>query len=222
MKLSKILMALIVLISVSACHNDSKEPEKTTQEPQESRKPRKETKKYDYENQYQLSYFMKFDSEETLKKEFGSQVESIKEWREEGTVEYAISKIKFDEGSELLIIWKEKDTKSMVHEIILRGTKNKYKTSSGIALGMSLKAIEKLNGAPFQFYGFGWDASGSVVFEKGKLESSSEQIILHYPMEDLPKEYRSLVGDRLIPSSDPLAQKLNPIIREIVVKSVRL
>lgn len=209
MKMMNTLLALIVLISVSACQSNSTETKET-------KKPiQKETQKFTERSKYILNKLMEYPSEEALKKDYGEKMESAIELREEGTVEYAISKIKVGENAELKFIWKDKKYRKGIESIVLRGNQCKYKTISGLSLGMSLKEIEKLNESSFQFYGFAWDASGSVVFENGKLKSDQEQIFLSPPMEELPKEFHSLMGDYLITSSEPLAQKLNPIVYEI-------
>ncbi|NPD45718.1 hypothetical protein [Lentimicrobium sp. S6] len=212
MKMMNTLLALIVLISVSACQSNSTETKETKKTDQ------KETQKFTEKTNYILNKLLEYTSEEALKKEFGENMESTIELREEGTVEYAISKINMGDHASLKVVWKDKESRTGIQEIILRGSKCKYKTASGIALGMNLQELEKLNESSFQFYGFAWDASGSVVFENGKLKSDQEQIFLNPPMEELPKEFHSLMGDHLITSSEPLAQKLNPIVYEIKLK----
>jgi hypothetical protein len=96
----------------------------------------------------------------------------------------------------------------------------RWRTRSGVHWGMSLKDLERLNGAPFQITGSGTDVSGNVVsWNGGRLErelASRGRLVVNLnvngPLDPnlTTTEYEAITGDRILPSSHPVLQKLNP------------
>jgi hypothetical protein len=139
-----------------------------------------------------------------------------------------------DELQKLEIIWKDLENFRNPDFVIIRGSHSKYRTSEGITLGTTLKELEKLNGKPFTFYGFEWDFQGLVLdWWGGKLgyldepkagaESGTMSIALTLGNTDnVPwEEISTIIGDKVISSMDKTAQKLNPIVNNILVKLKR-
>ena len=85
---------------------------------------------------------------------------------------------------------------------------------------MSLKDLERLNGAPFQITGAGTDVSGNVVsWNGGRLErelASVGRLMVNLDVNSprdstiTATEYEAITGDRIFTSSHPVLQKLNP------------
>ena len=96
-----------------------------------------------------------------------------------------------------------------------------WSTRDGIAPGLKLKDLEKLNGAPFFFYGGGWDQGGYVTnWNKGKLTGKVKALRLdrNYMMPyDMSKgDYD--VHEFSSASSD--AQSGNPVVEEVTVSRI--
>lgn len=122
----------------------------------------------------------------------------------------------------LAVIWSED---GHVHSVAICQEEKlncRWHTADGISLGTSLKALERLNGRSFQFYGFGWDYGGAVVsWEDGKLERLEPGICgaLDLTLDvtgAMPPEkrkiYDELQGEVEFSSSDPPAQALAPAV----------
>ncbi|MEL1250750.1 hypothetical protein [Aurantiacibacter gilvus] len=84
--------------------------------------------------------------------------------------------------------------------------------------GDSITRVQGINGAPFEFYGFGWDAGGNVSdFRGGEFERIGPcRVIMvlayDYPVSQPP---RSLVGDKPIMSDHPDIDELLVYVDEI-------
>jgi len=98
-----------------------------------------------------------------------------------------------------------------------------WHTSNGIGVGVTLKELERRNGKLFQMVVWGSDVGGNLVsFEGGKLERELMGLVLTLtPRIDangdyLPKlnaqESEAVRGEKIVPSSDPVLQKLNPYV----------
>jgi hypothetical protein len=90
----------------------------------------------------------------------------------------------------------------------------------GIALGMDLAAIERINGRPFEMTGFDWDYAGTVTSWRGgtldQVTGGACRLLLRF--EPPPgTEDESLMGDRMFRSDDPRMRALNPRVYAIVL-----
>jgi hypothetical protein len=95
--------------------------------------------------------------------------------------------------------------------------KSEWKITPGIAIGMSLKEVEKLNGGPFKLYGFEWDFSGTVTdWQNGKLEFMGTRIQFS-PDKINPgnPEELTVLGDSTFDSSNTVMQRLNPKVTRL-------
>ncbi len=101
----------------------------------------------------------------------------------------------------------------------------KWKSRTGVHLGMSIENLEKLNGRPFVFSGFGWDYGGGVMrWENGTLQDKGIAIQLNEGVQSdaLPeKEYLKCVGDVELMSSDTSARKLKPRVWSFSVAKIQ-
>lgn len=81
---------------------------------------------------------------------------------------------------------------------------------TGIRVGTSLGTLNRLNGRPFTFSGFGWDYEGNVMdWKGGKLEGYRLKLKYNYYDVDLAEgEYGQLMGDHELSSDLPLLKDL--------------
>ena len=112
-------------------------------------------------------------------------------------------------------------TEGFQRQVYVRGRSSEWHTAEGITLGTTLKELEALNGKPFRLMGFEWDYSGVIMsWEGGKLEHLAPVgISLEHIFEGNPDPvYFQVSGDREFSSGHPAVQRLNPTVREIVVR----
>ncbi len=92
----------------------------------------------------------------------------------------------------------------------------RWRTAAGVSMGTTLKELERLNGKPFKVLGSGFDGSGLVSsFGDGKLASYDQRLRLYLGLMTAGltrQEAAAVTGDRVISSSHPVLQKLNPRI----------
>jgi hypothetical protein len=104
--------------------------------------------------------------------------------------------------------------------------KSQQVTYGGIGIGTTLKALERLNGRPFELAGFDWDYSGTVTsWEGGRLETVGGSVCeLKVRLDPGPTNRQeqkaaldATAGDRLFKSSDRNMQILNPKVYEVLL-----
>ena len=101
----------------------------------------------------------------------------------------------------------------------------RWRTRSGVHWGLSLKDLERLNGAPFQITGTGTDVSGNVVsWNGGRLErelASAGRLMVNLDVDGPPDstimatEYEAIRGDKIFSSSHPVFQRLKAMGKAI-------
>ena len=168
---------------------------------------------------FPLDSLLKFDSEVALMSAFGTNVKRSTGYYPEGMGEYPNTLLFPDSEDQVEFVWLDDSVNfSGLDHIEVQGQKTTWQTSEGITLGTDLKTLEKLNQKPFTFYGFGWDYSGSVDWDGGHLFHRKVFVSLDYPGETIPSEFDGLLGDHEIRSDSELAQKANPVVREITMR----
>jgi hypothetical protein len=78
---------------------------------------------------------------------------------------------------------------------------------------MTVKQVEGLNGEPFTMTGFWWDYGGYAGFQSGKLAEipgGCHLSVYFQPSVEIPAglDTEPVSGDREVPSSEPLLEKL--------------
>lgn len=90
-----------------------------------------------------------------------------------------------------------------------------WKTQEGITVGTTLEALEKINGKPFKFYGFGWDYGGLVTnWNGGKLNN---YLLVALIPQNFDKLDTTLQGEVELSSDDPKVRELQAKIGSIVI-----
>lgn len=93
-----------------------------------------------------------------------------------------------------------------------------WKTAKeGIRIGTTLAELERINGRPFQFYGFDWDYGGNVIVGPRDRLPRGLGITLA-PAKTAPeRERRQVAGDKKISSRHPVLEKMGVTVRTLVV-----
>lgn len=108
---------------------------------------------------------------------------------------------------------------------LLASGSSRWITDQGLKIGMSLRAVEKLNGRAFALYGFEWDYSGvSAGWQGGMLEQKGGKTFIGLGFgvpnslsKAQEKLYESLMGDQEFLSNNPAMQQLNPTIHNLTI-----
>ncbi len=216
------IFGAVLILSGCATKKDAVEEDKTDKDtiaiiPRTSSpaEPQTETVTIDFP----LDSLLKFDSEVALMNAFGTHVKRSIGYYPEGMGEYPNTLLFPDSENQVEFVWVDDSVNfSGLAYIEINGQKTDWKTTEGITLGTQLKTLEDLNKKPFIFYGFGWDYSGTVDWDEGHLSDRKISVCLEYPGETIPPEFEGLLGDHDIKSNSELAQKANPIVRQITMR----
>jgi hypothetical protein len=97
----------------------------------------------------------------------------------------------------------------------IRSDGARWTTPAGVRIGMTLEELERINGAPVAFSGFGWDYGGTATWTEtdggassGSLflvlapDSSSEAWVREHP------RYSEIIGERSVMSDHPLIREM--------------
>lgn len=112
---------------------------------------------------------------------------------------------------EVRIDFKPGDT-TTVWRVSVAGRENKFQSRTGVHPGMTVEELNKLNMIPVDFFGFGWDFSGAVAFNKGALEQSDLFVYLATD-KDFGIEF---TGDSPHSSENEEAKKLELYVDKIM------
>ena len=116
---------------------------------------------------------------------------------------------------ELEIVWDIAAATGNPEFIRISNENTAWRTVQGVTVGTSLKELEKINGKPFQLYGFGWDYGGLVSdWKSGKLNS---HLIIALEPADWEEVGPEVSGDIILSSDDPKVRKLNARVASMVV-----
>lgn len=98
---------------------------------------------------------------------------------------------------------------------------NKWSSEKGVKIGMTTSELEKMNGVPFIFSGFGWDYGGGILDWKGgklDVEGFGIQLTEGEGANNLPEmESNQIIGDRDVSSDNPVVKKVQPKVSRISV-----
>lgn len=140
-----------------------------------------------------------------------ANIEEGTDMMEEGTVERAYTVLYPDTPDELLITWQSPDKNKI--EKIHFSDNGRWTTESGVKIGTTYDQLNKMNGKPISFYGFGWDYSGAVVWNGGKLEKSGLHVFLAPESGNIQDYY----GDHIIKASPEEIENLDLKVASIMI-----
>ncbi|WP_034893449.1 hypothetical protein [Gillisia sp. Hel_I_29] len=130
---------------------------------------------------------------------------------EEGTVEKDFTVLYPETPNEIHITWTD-NSKTKIDEIRFSDN-GKWKSKSGIKIGTTYSELNKMNGKPISFYGFGWDYSGAVLWNDGKLENGKLRVFIGPDNEVNAKYY----GDRIIKATPEEIEALDLKVQTILL-----
>jgi len=127
----------------------------------------------------------------------------------------------------LLVLWKDSVGRRNPSSLRLRD-RSRQVIYDGIGIGTTLKALERLNGRPFQLAGFDFDYSGTVTsWRGGRLEKVSGPaceikvrllpVLPKSPSRQQLAAGEATEGDRDFESANPNMQLLNPRVYEVLL-----
>src|SRR5690606_6618208 len=122
---------------------------------------------------------------------------------EEGTIERAYSILYQNTPNELMVVWQN----DKVYTVMV-SKKGNWKSKTGITIGMTYEELLRLNKKPVLIYGFGWDYSGAVDWNGGKMEKTGLQVFLS-PTGKIPEKF---YGDQII---NPTEEELKVLDLEV-------
>ena len=131
---------------------------------------------------------------------------------EEGTKERPYTVLYPGSKNEILITWKDAPKTSIFD--INYSEYGKWSSATGIKIGTTYDELTKINGKEVKFYGFGWDYSGAVDWNGGKLEDSNIRVFLNPEGEIADKFY----GDRIINATPEEIEALNLKVSTIMYR----
>lgn len=95
-----------------------------------------------------------------------------------------------------------------------------WATANGITIGTTLKEVERINGRPFELYGFGWDYGGYVSnWNGGTLENKG--VSIRFEPSDGAGTPIELVGDVTFNSDNPALAEVEVMVSELSLRSSR-
>lgn len=187
----KILIVLSLLFIV-ACNSAKKGTSSTTA-------------KYTVEN------LGRMNAEDLQKNYPDANIEEGTDMFDEGTEERAFSILYPGTENELHITWQDKN-RTEIHDLRFSND-GKWNSETGVAIGTSYEELNKMNGKKVSFYGFGWDYSGAVDWNGGKLEKSGLRVFLTPMNEPSNKFY----GDKIIEASPEEIEELDLKVGSIMI-----
>lgn len=158
-----------------------------------------------------------------LKRRFGASVVAKDVYGPEGTTFPGAVLHGKDPRRRAEVIWAEGQVGKRVDMVRVGGRLSRWRTPEGVTVGLSLAALERINGAPITFSGFGWDYGGVVSsFGKGRLARHGGKLQIHLSSGDPARipdaEYEKLSGDRQVKSNNPWVRKLGATVDEVSIR----
>ena len=130
---------------------------------------------------------------------------------EEGTEERPYTTLYEGTPDEIQITWAN-DERTKINDIRF-SEEGKWKSKSGLKIGASYEELNRLNGKEISFYGFGWDYSGAVEWNEGKLDNSN--IFVFLEAQNIPAKF---YGDSIIEPSPEEITLMNLKVGTILYK----
>lgn len=180
-----------------------------------------------------LEDILNLDSEQELIKKYGKESVSYDTiWGAEGF--YTMGTVlRVDERSRVEVMWMDSAARKGMISSTLVSTADyyadeldpgKWKSCTGVAVGMTLDELQRINGRPFTFSGFGWDYGGGVIsWEGGTLEEKGLAVQLSEgegSVELTDEESNQVLGDIMVMSDNKAVQKLKPRVWAISVAKI--
>ncbi len=162
-------------------------------------------------SKYTIENLERMDAEDLSKNYPDANIQEGTDMFEEGTDERPFTILYPGTENELHITWQNK-ARTNIHDLRY-SNKGKWKSETGVDIGTTYEQLNKMNGKKISFYGFGWDYSGAVDWNEGKLEKSGLRVFLTPKGETSNKFY----GDKIIEASQEEIDALDMVVGAIVI-----
>jgi len=164
----------------------------------------------DSSDRYTIENLAKVSSTEELRRIFpDADMQEGTDLFEEGTVEKAYTILYPGSTNEVLITWSDNSRRNI--QGIRVENEGIWKSKTGISIGTPYETLVEMNG-PIKFYGFGWDYSGAVDWNNGKLADTNIRVFLA-PRETPPSKY---YGDGIIEATEEEIEALDLSVQAIL------
>jgi hypothetical protein len=124
-----------------------------------------------------------------------------------------------DPKRRLEVLWENEGARTDVYRIIITG-QSAWTGPKGLHLGLSLAAIEKINGKPFKLRGFDESNSAAAIdWQEGALDSlpgGCSVGVFFAADPTVPQSVRAEAAGAEFLSSDPVIRAVKPIVTEIL------
>lgn len=129
---------------------------------------------------------------------------------EEGATERAYTILYPGTKNEIQLIW-ETQAKANLYQVVFSESGD-WRSRTGVVIGTTYDELVKQNGKQIKVYGFGWDYSGAVDWNGGKLANSKLRVFMKPKGEPANKFY----GDEIISPTPQELAKLNLTVGSII------
>lgn len=160
---------------------------------------------------YTVENLGRMNAEEIQKNYPDANIEEGTDMFEEGTEERPYSILYPGTENELHITWQEK-SRTKIHDLRF-SSEGRWNSETGVNIGTTYDELNKMNGKIVSFYGFGWDYSGAVDWNGGKLEKSGLRVFL----EPGTKPSNKFYGDKIIEATPEEIEELDLRVGSIMI-----
>lgn len=168
----------------------------------------------DSSDKFIIENLAQISSAEDLKRIYpNASIEEGSDVFEEGIVKRPFTIIFPGTPNEALITWNDME-RTQLNRIRVEND-GRWKTDNGIEIGTTYRELEEINGNSIEFYGFGWDYSGAVDWNGGKLADSNIRVFLA-PKGTPPNKF---YGDRKIEASEEEIEELELTVQAILYQA---
>jgi len=123
-----------------------------------------------------------------------------------------------DRTRRLEVFWRDAKKRRGVSEV-RTSTGSTWRAPQGIAVGMALAEVERINGKPFLLAGFGWDYGGTATdWQGGALATQDGGCRLMLRFEQTQQTHADIDGDRDIASDDAGMRSAAPVVEEMSLR----
>jgi len=141
----------------------------------------------------------------------------------EGETEPGVVLFPDDSTRRAYLYWKDTASLADLSAVDIRDQGTRWRIAGGVGIGTPLARLEELNHGPFTFSGFDWDYGGRATFLGGLDSLAGPAISFGVGLWPTCREavaaerYETVVGDKEVSSSDPVARDLCIVVDELWV-----
>ena len=162
-------------------------------------------------SKYTVENLGKMNSEDLVQNYPDANIAEGTDMFEQGTEERPYTILYPGTADELHITWQDRN-RTRIHDLRYSND-GKWESETGVKVGTTYAELNKMNGKKISFYGFGWDYSGAVDWNGGKLEKSGLRVFLTPGNDPSNKFY----GDKIIKATPEEIEALDLEVGSIAI-----